>query len=148
MKMFFALALLVPVLAFADSGKSLDLDKVVAQQKQIRSDLISSKDYRGLSEAQRTELLSKQDSLLKILEGKQSADDLTRDQQMQAFNDLEWIEAMLNDADGDRMICRRERAIGTNRMTRVCRTAEQMEVDRERARQEMSRSERNMRAGG
>lgn len=132
------------MLAFADSKQSLDLGKVIQQQKQIRSDLMASKEYRGLSEAQRTELLSRQDSVLRMFEGKQSADELTQDQKMQAFNDLEWIEATLNGAEKDRLICKRERAIGTNRLTRVCRTPEQIERERERARQEMDRSERNM----
>ncbi len=140
MKTFFALALLVPMLALADNGQALDLGKVVSQQKQIRSDVLASKDYRGLNESQRTELLSRQDSLLRMLEGKETAADLTEDQRVSAFNDLEWIEATLNKAESERMICRRERTIGSNRVTRICRTAAQMQRDREAAKEHMTNS--------
>ena len=141
MKAFIALALLLPMLAIAGNEKSLDLNKVIVQQKQIRSDLMASKDYRGLNEAQRTELLSRQDSLLRMLEGKETSADLTQEQQIRAFNDLEWIEAALNNAEGDRMVCRRERTLGSNRITRVCRTAAQMELEREQARDAADRGD-------
>lgn len=137
MKSFFALALLVPMLAIAGSSDSLDLQKVISQQKQIRTDLMASKDYRGLSEAERNEVLSRQDSLFRMFEGKQEADELTADERTYAFNQLEWIEGALNDEQDDRMVCKRERQIGSNRMTRVCRTAKQAEEERELARQRM-----------
>lgn len=37
------------------------------------------------------------------------------------------------DEDDERLICRRERAIGSNRVTRVCRTAKQLQEEREAA---------------
>ena len=56
---------------------------------------------------------------------------------MAAFNTLEWIEAAINDSDDDRLVCRRERRIGSNRMTRVCKTVAQIEFERERARSQL-----------
>lgn len=147
MKGFLLACLLAPTLALAANDTQLDLDQVVTQQRQIRSDVLSSNGkYRGLSSASQSELLARQDKLLRMLEGKQTADDLTEDERIVAFNDLEWIEATLNKSEaGDRLICRRERTLGSNRMTRVCRTAAQLEFEREQAREELDKSDVQMR---
>lgn len=150
MKRHFVFGLmLAPMLAFAGSDKPLDLDKVVEQQQQIREDLLASGGkYRGMSAAQQAEVLKRQDTLFRMFEGKESADDLTQDQRVAAFNDLEWIEAALNkDEQGERLVCTRERKVGSNRVTRVCRTKEQIEFEREQARNNLDQSQRNMRAG-
>lgn len=141
--------LLAPMLAFAGSDKPLDLDKVTEQQKQIREDMLTANGkYRGMSSAQQAEVLERQDKLFRMFEGKESAEDLTQDQRMAAFNDLEWIEAALNKSEqGERLVCTRERKVGSNRVTRVCRTKEQMEFEREQARDNLDQSQRNMRAG-
>ena len=141
--------LLAPMLAFAGSDKPLDLDKVVEQQQQIRKDVLASGGkYRGISSGDQAELLRRQDKLFRMFDGKETADDLTQEQRMSAFNDLEWIEAALNKReDGDRLVCTRERTVGSNRVTRVCRTKEQLEFEREQARNNLDQSQRNMRAG-
>lgn len=136
MKNFIAL-LLVPALAVAANGQSLDLNKVVSQQKQIRSELMASNNYRELSEAQRTEILSRQDFLFRMFEGKQTADDLTADERASAVSQLEWIDGALSDGQQERKICRQEKKLGSNRPTRVCRTAAQIEREREMAQQQM-----------
>lgn len=118
--------------------KPLQLEEVITQQQQIRSDVMTKNGrYAKMPETKREELLSKQSQLLKMFEGKQSADELTTDQRMQAFNTLEWIEATINNEDDNRMVCTRERTIGSNRVTRVCRTPEQVREARERARDQM-----------
>lgn len=149
MRRFLGCCLLAPMLAVAANNKPLELDKIVSQQQQIRSAVLSSNGkYRGLAPAKQTELLQRQDALLRMIEGKQTSDDLTQKERISAFNDLEWIEATLNNVEGERMICRREKRVGSNRITEVCRTAEQMEIDRERAREELDHTDRNMRLGG
>jgi hypothetical protein len=42
------------------------------------------------------------------------------------------------------MVCRRERTIGSNRVTRICRTEAQMEAEREMARDELDRGDMQM----
>ncbi len=44
--------------------------------------------------------------------------------------------------DPERVICRRERVVGTNRPQRVCMTAREWEVVRDASRETMNRSER------
>jgi hypothetical protein len=79
----------------------------------------------------------RQDALLKMLDGKESTDDLPERARIEAFNTLEWIEATLNKEDDQRMVCVRERTIGSNRVTRTCRTEAQWAEARERAREQM-----------
>ena len=142
--------LLAPLLAVAANDQSLVLGKVVEQQQQIRHDLQAANGkYRGMSSAQQAELIRRQDELFRMFEGKQTAAELTEDQRLTAFNDLEWIEATLNKSDAsEQMICTRERTIGSNRVTRVCRTREQMEALREAARKAVDRGDMMMRKGG
>ena len=126
--------------AAADTNprQPLQVGAVVAQQMQIRDDVMAQKGrYKDMSSDTRVELLSKQAALLTMLEGKRSAADLTAEQKMQAFNTLEWIEAAINNADDERLVCRREKPLGSTRTTRVCRTVAQEREAQERAREEM-----------
>jgi hypothetical protein len=146
MKRHFLLGLLLaPLLAIAGSDKSFDLDKVVEQQQQIREDLLAAGGkYRGMSSAQQAELMRRQDRLFRMFEGKETDADLSVQERMDAFNDLEWIEAALNKGEeGDRLVCTRERTVGSNRVTRVCRTQEQIDFEREQGRDDLLRSQRN-----
>lgn len=127
--------------ASAHAGqKSLDLKAVAAQQQQIRADILASGGkYRGLSEAKQEEVLDRSGRLLRVIDGKQSPEELTEAERMQAFNTLEWIEATLNKEDDERMVCSYQKTIGSNRKTRVCKTAAQLEREREEARERMSK---------
>ena len=120
--------------AGASSRQPLQIGAVVAQQMQIRA---QKGRYKDMSSDTRVELLSKQAALLTMLEGKKTAADLTAEQQMQAFNTLEWIEGAINNSDDERLVCRREKPLGSTRTTRVCRTVAQEREAQERAREEM-----------
>jgi len=129
---------LFSTLAVAGETKAFQVDEVLAQQQQIRTDVVAGKGrYANIPNQKRSELMAKQDELIVLLEGKQSSAELSEDQYVAAFNRLEWIEATVNNTDGERMICTREKTLGSNRTTRVCRTAAQMEEQREFARQQM-----------
>lgn len=45
-------------------------------------------------------------------------------------------------SDQDEKVCKLERQLGSNKMKRVCRTRAQMEIDREAAREALSREQR------
>lgn len=146
MKRFLMIGLLLaPMLAMAGSDKELDLDQVVQQQKQIREDMLTAGgDYRGMTSAQQAEVMRRQDRLFRMFEGKETDTDLSVQERLDAFNDLEWIEAALNKGEeGDRLVCTRERTVGSNRVTRVCRTQEQIDFEREQGRDDFMRSQRN-----
>jgi hypothetical protein len=140
---FFAVLAMASFGASADNagvGKPLEIAAVTTQQAQIRDDVLAKRGrYKDMPASTRDELLSRQARLMKLLEGKKTADDLTLDQQTEAFNALEWIEAAINHAEDERMVCRREKQLGSTRTTRVCRTVAQEREARERARESLER---------
>lgn len=144
MKILCPLVLLLAGL-FASSAMAatapLKLEQIKVQQEQIRSDVIAKTGrYRNMSESTRTELLSRQDQLLRMIGDKQDPNELSKAQRLQAFNTLEWIEAAINNAKDERMVCTRERQTGSLRTTTVCKTSKQIKDAHERARRQMEGS--------
>ena len=126
--------------AIAADTPSLDLDAVRAQQAEIRAGArAASGIYENLPEAKRNELVSRQDRMLAMIQGKQTADDLSESEKLELFNTLEWIEATVNRAEDSRMVCEVRKIIGSNRRERVCRTAAQIRAEREFAREQLER---------
>lgn len=126
----------------AVATKVLDLDAVRLQQGEIRKDAVAGTGrYASLPSATRAELISRQDGLLRMLEGKRTTDDLNEVERTEVFNALEWIEAALNEKPEERIVCRRERTIGSNRLTKVCRTVAEEQRQKDEA-------QRRMRDGG
>ncbi|MEH6421170.1 hypothetical protein [Pseudomonas sp. CGJS7] len=102
-----------------------DAAAVLEQQKQIRGDIEASRgSYGELNAATRQELRSRQDRLSKLLEGRRY-EDLNEADRDQAHQDLSWIQQAGAAKSEDRMICERVRAIGSNRVERVCKSASQ-----------------------
>jgi hypothetical protein len=116
----------------------LELNKIRTQQQEIRSEVIAGTGrYKDMPANTKTELLSKQDQLLKMIGEKQDPNELSSDQRLQAFNTLEWIEATINKTEDERMVCVHEKRTGSNRTTTVCKTQRQIKEDRDRARRQM-----------
>lgn len=142
-----ALMLAVPAVAAANSGE-LKFDDIRSQQSEIRAGVTArSGRYKDMSANTRTELLHRQTEVLNLIEDKIGPSDLNQDQRTALFNHLEWIEAAINREEDERLICERRTTIGSNRKERVCRTAAQIREERERARNELDQSVRNMRVG-
>jgi hypothetical protein len=113
-------------------------EAVISQQAKIRADLLAGKGrFASMPGAKRDELLNRQAIVIALLEGKQSTAELAEHQRLQAFNHLEWIEAAINGTPGDQMVCKNTRQTGSNRITKVCRTVEQIELERELARKQL-----------
>ena len=139
---------LFSTLAVAGETKPFQVDEVLAQQQQIRTDVVAGKGrYANMPNQKRSELMAKQDELTILLEGKQSSSELSHDQYLEAFNTLEWIEATVNNLQSERLVCTREKTLGSNRTTRICRTEAQLEAQREYARQQMESGSVQMRRG-
>ena len=79
--------------------------------------------------------------------GKTTTDELSPFQQTEAFNTLEWIEAAINNAEDERLVCHREKTLGSNRVTRVCRTVEEERIVKERAKEQLQRNHGDLRLG-
>lgn len=134
--MLLLLILLPLASSAAQRGRQpLAISAITEQQAEIRAGVEAGTGrYKDMPPAKRGELLAKQQTLLAMLNGKRSTEDLTEVQRNDAFNALEWIEATINNAEDDRMVCSFERTIGSNRKTRVCKTVAQIRREHEEAR--------------
>lgn len=131
------LVLAAPAFASVDD-RVLMLDDIRAQQSQIRDGVKSgSGRYKELSASQRNELLSKQARMLSTIEGKHSTAELNEQERVEVFNTLEYIEAVVNSADDERMVCERRPVLGSTRKERICKPASQWREEREAARNMM-----------
>lgn len=132
--------------ALANDTPPPNFSEIRAQQTEFRQEALAKKGpFKDLSDRERNELVAKQTELLTLIDGKQSLSDLTPDQQVSTINTLEWIKAAITKAEDERLICERVKLVGSNRPTRVCRTAAQVRADREAA--EKSLEERKMCGG-
>ena len=130
--------MLVPAAFASVDRKVMLVNEIRSQQQEIRSEVVARKaPYNGLSKSQRDELLSKQSRLMSLLDGKQSTEDLNEEQKTEVFNTLEWIEAVVNNSEEERMVCERRAVLGSNRKERVCKTAMQWREEHEAARRQM-----------
>lgn len=146
MRLFIAAVLLVgsfgALAADGEDRRPLALSAIAEQQNQIRAEVVAGEGrYRDMSPAKREALLARQSRLLAMISGRTSTDDLSERQRIEAFNTLEWIQATINNEDDERLICRREKTIGSNRTTRVCRTAADERRYLEEARERMQRGD-------
>lgn len=132
--------------AFAKDHPPLQLDSIRTQQANIREGVLARNGrYRNLSEETRSELIRKQDFILRTIEGKESPDQLSEAQRLEVFNALEWMEAAINKTNEERLICRREKTTGSNMPTRVCKTEAQMREEQEEARRVLNERPHGMR---
>ncbi|HEY0659757.1 MAG TPA: hypothetical protein VGD21_00315 [Lysobacter sp.] len=136
----FLLMLLAPaVFASIDRGV-LQFDTIRSQQAEIRAGIEASTGlYKDLPSSTRSELLAKQSLLFRLMEGKQSTNDLSEEQKMQVFNTLEWIEATVKNKEDERLVCERRQILGSTRKERVCKTAAQLRMEHEATRERMDR---------
>jgi len=112
--------------------------EIIAQQQQIRADAEAGQGrYRDMDAPTMKQLREHQDVVLGLLEGHERSTELSREDQMTVFNSLEAISAILNRAEDDRMICRRERSVGSRFATEVCRTVAERRADSKEARDKM-----------
>ena len=143
--------LLVSANAFASigSGNSARSERMAmdvhqsfdAQRQSIEADLADGKTYSELSDSDRskvTEALQRMGSLLHDAGGVAALDEA---QKVRVFNDQELVNSLLSRAAEDsRLICRREKQIGSNRTTTHCMTALQRNRQTERARKDLTDS--------
>ncbi|KQZ56474.1 hypothetical protein ASD53_13095 [Lysobacter sp. Root559] len=133
-------ALSVAPIAAAQDAATFDPVAVVAQQQRIRSDLDTGAGrYGGLPADARREVSARQDALFKLLEGR-SYEDLSAAERSQVSETLAWIEAAPQRSGEERMVCERVKAMGSNRVERVCKTVAQRQAERDSARNRANKS--------
>lgn len=122
------------------------IDAILAQQDVIRGDVQASRNgWETLSQEKRAEVLKDQDRLFVLLKDKQTIGDLEPDRQVEAANLLSSIKAVATNAEDERMVCTRERKVGSNFTKRVCRTVAEMRREREATRDALQRGDSQQR---
>ncbi|MFT3897618.1 MAG: hypothetical protein QM719_07965 [Thermomonas sp.] len=143
-----ALALSVSLLfcsaaAFADStdpqqDAPQSVSQILHDQKELRSQLDNpTGEYSRFSEADIAKMKRAQDSVFVMLSGVDSLDQLNLDQKTSLSNSLDVIKATLLADEGNRLICHRERKIGTNIVTKRCETVAERNAQAKAAQEQM-----------
>lgn len=116
--------------ASGNEAPAPDVSKILQQQAAIRADVMArSGRYKDLPEDKRNTLLNHQQVVTSRLGGVQTTAQLNEHDRIAVFNALEAIEAIVNKAEDDRMICKRHKPVGSNRPQTVCRTVAQLRAE-------------------
>jgi len=100
-------------------------------------------EYSRFDEGQIARMKHAQDNVFRMLSGVNSLNDLSENQKIEVSNSLDEVKAILLANEGNRLICYREKKIGTNLLTKRCETYADREAharESERAMRDMSRS--------
>ena len=135
---------LMPAMAAPNAVKPLEEGKPYAEQRQlIMNDLQKGEVYSEIGAEKRRQVV---DALARIdgRLGDGGMASLPEHERVAIFNDQELVNNLLTEAREDsRLVCRRERPIGSNRPQNYCMTVAQRRDARENARESM----RNMPVG-
>lgn len=122
-------SLVPPALASADK-----VVQILAQQREIRSESESSTGaYSRFARDALTRMHAAQDRIFALLDGVASVDQLKPDQQVELFNAIEEVKAILVDNDADRQKCWREHKLGTTMKQTRCATVAELQQIRQGA---------------
>ncbi len=128
-----ALALATPAHAAGPAAKAtvLDVDTFLAYQRTVRDEVTGGRRFRHLDNETKRKLFRAQDELFGLLDGKESIDDLSEGDKVSVYNAQHVVAAVLADAELDREVCKRERALGSHRVTTTCMTIRERNEMRE-----------------
>jgi hypothetical protein len=124
-----------PVFADEPAQVLVDTDAVaiLAQQQEIRRDLErNTPRYKALKPEQRDQLLREQAIVERLLAGRARTTELPQAGQLEVFNALEAISALVNQAEDARLVCRSHKPTGSNRKVTTCNTVAQIRAQRQR----------------
>ncbi len=150
-KLFLLVLLMAPGIALGkkaeaplQAGVSFQL-----QQQKVRTDLQAGEVYSEISPEDRTQVVEALDRMSAVI-GEGNAESLPPEKRVQVFNDQELVNTLLTKARADsRLVCRREKSIGSNRPSTQCATVAQRERMRRDSQRHMDQTMggRNSQAG-
>lgn len=122
----------VAIASASPASKPLQEGKPFPEQRdQIIADLDSGKIYNEIKPAERAKVLDALRRIDLVLDPERS-NRVTEPDRLQAFNDQELVNEILTQAkDDSRLICRRERPVGSNRPQNICISVAQRREARE-----------------
>jgi hypothetical protein len=128
-----AVSLATATASFASSveSDSGDIAPLLERQREIAA-VIQGKP-ESLSENQRQIVLREQATIHAIIEGKTSLNDLAPEQRIQLMDAIEKVDTIIKGsrtADESRMVCRRERAVGSTMPKTYCKARKRVDAGR------------------
>jgi hypothetical protein len=149
MRLFSQATILVALLAVspAFANDNIEIGSSPAQirdaQTQLRQAIEAKRgNYSQFSDEERREIFARQDDVLAAIEGRQTIDELSNDERVRLANALSAVDAAVNKAEDNRMVCERIKPIGSNRPQNKCMTVGQRRQLREDAQRQGLRTER------
>jgi len=129
----------------AQEHAALDVTGSFAEQrKAIDARLANGETYSEINQEDRKTVKEALDRMAAVLEQSGGVAALNEEQKVRVFNDQEVVNTILTRAaDDSRLVCRREKRIGSNRPTTQCMTALQRREQLEEARKSMTQSQRS-----
>lgn len=124
------------LLTIAPAARSADTPTrtadILAQQQTIRADMKAKRDrYANMPRDAQKSILSDQEKLEKLLEGKADTSQLAAADQAEVRRLTARIEATINNNQKERPVCTQEARTGSNYVTRVCRTPTEIRARKE-----------------
>ena len=118
-----------PVLAVTDDGVDDTVPEILHTQHELRAKFDNPNgEYSRFSADDLNTMRRAQDKIFRMLDGVTSLDQLNADQKVELSNALDQVKATLTNNKGSRLICYRERKIGTNLVEKRCETVEEREA--------------------
>lgn len=129
------LVLAIPMAAHAASSTTqVDVTGGFAEQKKnIEADIAAGEVYSEISQQHMRDVRGALERITDVLEEEGSVDKLSEAEKAAVFNDQELVNTLLTQASEDsRLICRREKKVGSHRTTTQCATvAERRRISEE-----------------
>jgi hypothetical protein len=122
----------------ADDGVDDTVPEILNTQHMLRTKLDQpSGEYSRFSQSDLSRMRRAQDKVFRMLDGVSSLDELNVGQRTELSNALDEIKATLASNSDSRLICRRERRIGTNLVEKRCETMAEREARARDSQQQM-----------
>jgi hypothetical protein len=146
-----AAALVLAASAAASSGhQDVAFDPATfSTQKDTLIDALHSKTYYEISDENKTKVIQALNRMQDKLGGITAISELSETDKLAVFNDQELINTLLTQAAEDsRLICKREKKLGSNMPTNVCMTVAQRREAQRQAQEQVRNSVRGARLQG
>ena len=116
-----------------------DKDSFQTVSEWVRKQMDAGGRYAETNGEERQVVNARLDEMAKLFEQKATVQQMTQDEKKQLLVDQEEVNSILGKRDGDRLICKSERPIGSNLPIKTCMTARERDDRRRQDRKELDR---------
>lgn len=135
-----ALLLAAPAFAARTVSQEVKADPVgfADQRAAVEAQMKEGGRFAEITDDARRQVAEAFDRMETVLEGKATMKDLRQDDRVALINDQELINVLLTQARIDsRQVCKREKRVGSHRLTSTCRTAAEWKRASEQSREDI-----------